>query len=55
MIIISYRGHGCNFVRAVSRAYKTMNSTHVLFMLHCNRSRVSHIFTFCRAEGINEI
>jgi hypothetical protein len=22
MIIISYQGHGCNFARAVSRAYK---------------------------------
>jgi hypothetical protein len=41
MIIISYQGHGCNFVRAASRAYKYMNSTPVLFTLDCNYSCVT--------------
>jgi hypothetical protein len=42
-IIIKSRcqGHGCNLIRAVSRAYKQMNSNTVLFTLDGNRSCVT--------------
>jgi hypothetical protein len=52
MIIISYQGHGCNFVRATSRAYKlTMYCSRWIVSLLCH----SRIFTFWQAEGINVI
>ena len=45
MIIISYKGHGCNFVWAKSRAYKQMNSALVLFTVDCNHSSVTLAFS----------
>jgi hypothetical protein len=41
MTIDKCKGHGCNFTRAASRAYKLMNSNAVLFTLDCNHSLAS--------------
>jgi hypothetical protein len=43
MIKISYQGHKCNFVQAMSRAYK-LNSIPVLFTLNRNCSSVIPTF-----------
>jgi hypothetical protein len=50
MIIDECQGHECTFTRVVSRAYKEMNSSIVLFTLDCN---LFHILTFEQVEGIN--
>jgi hypothetical protein len=56
MIVTSCRGHKCNFDRDVSRAYKYVNNTPVLFTLTCIRSCVTlELFAFCQAEGTNVI
>lgn len=38
MDIDECQGHKCTFTRAVSCAYKLMNSSTVLFTLNCNHS-----------------
>jgi hypothetical protein len=40
MIIDECQGHKCTFTRAVSRAYKQMNSSTILFTSNCNHSLV---------------
>jgi hypothetical protein len=41
MIIYECQGHKCTFTRAVSRAYKYMNSSTVPYTLNCNHPLAS--------------